>query len=169
MSRYAELFEFMRQCPTLSQLWSIGATENVDTAVILPQGASPAVQYQEQIDVLGNYEANIIPYPSVYEDYQINCFKFYDVKDDSEPKVNINVISLDEVQEVCDWVAEQNEIGNLPKITGRKVISIECNPFVPQIRYTNEQENIIAYFITVRVRYVNTIKRKSVMIDGEDS
>lgn len=168
MSRYAELFEFMRQCPTLSQLWSIGTTENVDTAVILPQGASPAVQYQEQIDVLGNYEANIIPYPSVYEDYQINCFKFYDAKDDSEPKVNINVISLDEVQEVCDWVAEQNEIGNLPNITGRKVISIECVPFVPQIRYTNEQENIIAYFITIRVRYVNTIKRKSVMIDGED-
>ena len=166
MSKYTEIFGYMRTCPSLEKLWSIGATETLDRAVILPQGASPAVQYQEQLDVLGNYEAIIEPYPSVYEDYQINCFKFYDVNDSSSPSGNINVMSLDEVQAICDWVAEQNETGNLPKITGRQVISIECNPFVPQIRYVNEQENIIAYFITVRIRYVNPTRRKTVSIDG---
>ena len=166
MSKYTEIFGYMRTCPVLNKLWSIGATENIDTAVILPQGASPVVQYQEQLDVLGNYEAIIEPYPSVYEDYQINCFKLYDVNDSSSPSGNINVMSLDEVQAICDWVTEQNETGNLPKITGRQVISIECNPFVPQIRYVNEQENIIAYFITVRIRYVNPTRRKTVSIDG---
>ena len=168
MSKYTEIFDYMQTCPSLEKLWSIGATENIDTAVILPQGASPAVQYQEQSDVLGNYEAIIEPYPSVYEDYQINCFKFYDVNDSSSPSGNINVMSLDEVQAICDWVAEQNEIGNLPNITGRQVISIECNPFVPQIRYVNERENIIAYFITVRIRYVNPTRRKTVSIDGTE-
>ena len=168
MSKYTEIFDYMRTCPSLKKLWSIGATEILDRAVILPQGASPAVQYQEQLDVLGNYEAIIEPYPSVYEDYEINCFKFYDVNDSSSPSGNINVMSLDEVQAICDWVAEQNEIGNLPNITGRQVISIECNPIVPQIRYVNERENIIAYFITVRIRYVNPTRRKTVSIDGTE-
>lgn len=166
MSKYTEIFNYMRTCPYLADLWSVAATENVDTTVILPQGASEAVQYQEKLDVLGNYEAVIVPYPSVYEDYQINCFKFYDTKDSSAPSANINVMSLDEVQQICDWVVEQNESGNLPHITGRQVISIECTPFVPQIRYVNEQENIIAYFITIRIRYVNPRRKRTVSIDG---
>jgi hypothetical protein len=169
MSKYSEIFEYMRTCPALDDLWSIGAVEAVDAAVILPQGASPSVQYQESIDVVGNYEAIIEPYPSVYEDYQINCFKFYDAKDDSSPNANINVMSLDEVQSICDWVAEQNANNNLPRITGKQVVSIECNPFVPQIRYVNEQENIIAYFITVRIRYVNPTRRKSVVFDAGEN
>lgn len=173
MSKYSEIFNYMRACPSLADLWSIGATEKADTAVILPQGASPATQYQESLDVLGNYEAVIEPYPSVYEDYQINCFKFYDVNDSSQPSANINVMSLEEVQAVCDWVYEQNENENFPTITDKNgktlnVVSVECNPFVPQIRYVNEQENIIAYFITVRIRYVNPAKRKSVVIDANE-
>ena len=171
MSKYTQIFDYMRTCPALADLWSIGAIENVDTAVILPQGTSPAVQYQERMDVCGNYEAVIEPYPSVYEDYQVNCFKFYDTKDSNSPVTNLNVMSLEDVQDVCYWVEEQNENNNFPQITDRSgnvlnVISIECNPFNPQIRYVNEQENIIAYFITIRIRYVNPTARKSVQYES---
>lgn len=166
MSKYTEIFEYMRTCPALENLWSIAAVEENGVSVILPQGASPTVQYQEKLDVLGNYQCNIEPYPSVYEDYQINCYRLYDTKEDAEPSANYNVLRLEEVQGICDWVTEQNEIGNLPHITGRQVVSIECNPFVPQIRYINDTENIIAYFITVRIRYVNPTKRKWVEYDG---
>lgn len=162
MSKITEIFDFMRTCPSLANLWSIGATEKRGVSVILPQGASPAVQYREFFDNVGDYNCEIVPYPSVYEDYQINCYQFYDTGDDSKPGDNINVMSFDEVQEICDWIAEQNEKGNLPKITGKQVVSIECNPFVPQIRGVNRQENLIAYFITVRIRYVNTMARRSV-------
>lgn len=168
MSKYTEIFEFMRKCPQLANLWSIGATEKAGVNVILPQGASPAVQYQEQFDTLGNYECEIIPYPSVYEDFQINCFRFYDSGDSSAPGDNINVMSLDEVRAVCEWVFEQNENGNLPRISSEKVVSIECNPFVPQIRAVNSQENMIAYFITVRIRYVNKAQRKSIVYECTD-
>ncbi len=168
MSKYTEIFEFMQKCPQLENLWSIGATETAGVNVILPQGASPAVMYEEKLDALGNYECDIIPYPSVYEDFQINCFRFYDSGDSSAPDGNINVMSLDEVRSVCEWVSEQNENGNLPEITGEKVVSIECNPFVPQIRAVNSQENMIAYFITVRIRYVNKAQRKSIEYDFSD-
>ena len=154
MSKYAKLFEYFRQCPELANLWSIAATEDRGVRVILPQGASPTHQYQESIDTLGDYHCDIVPYPSVYEDFQVNCYVPYDPKDDSPPFDNYNVLNLEKAESICKWVKEQNDIGNFPDID-EKIISIECNPFVPQIRYANEQEGIICYFITVRLRYVN--------------
>lgn len=151
----------MRNCPELSDLWSIGASEDIGVKVILPQGASPAMQYHENLDIADRYNCEMIPYPSVYEDYQINCYQMLDTNDRNIPDYNLNVLNFDEVQSICDWITEQNEKHNLPTITGKKVVSIECNPFIPQIRYVDTQKNIVAYFITVRIRYVNTAKRKS--------
>lgn len=167
MSKYAKIFEYFRQCPELANLWSIAATEDIGKRVILPQGASPAVQYQEFIDNIGGYNCEIVPYPSVYEDFQINCYEWYDVKDGSAPEHNENVLSLEAVQSICDWVKQQNEADNFPDI-GEKIVSIECNPFVPQIRYVNPEENTVGYFITVRLRYVNRAQRKTVEYECED-
>ncbi len=158
MSKLTEIVDYMRQCPQLANLWSIAATENDGVRVILPQGASPAVQYAEKTDVYGRYECDIVPYPSVYEDFQINCYEAYDASDGSAPAQNINVLRYDEVEKICKWVAQQSEKRNLPSITGEKVVDISCEPFVPQIRYVNTQENLAAYFITVRIRYVNPFK-----------
>lgn len=167
MSKYAKIFEYFRQCPELADLWSIAATEDIGKRVILPQGASPAVQYQEFIDNAGGYNCEIVPYPSIYEDFQINCYEWYDVKDGSAPEYNENVLSLEAVQSICDWVKEQNDNNNFPDI-GENVVSIECNPFVPQIRYVNADENTVGYFITVRLRYVNRAQRKTVEYECED-
>lgn len=167
MSKYANLVNYFRQCPQLENLWSIAATENRGVNVILPQGASTAVQFSESVDVDGVYECEIEPYLSVYEDFQINCYKWYDANDTSKPEKNVNVLSYDEVQSICDWIREQNEKNNFPDI-GEKIISIDCEPFTPQIQYVNSQEEIVAYFITVRIRYVNPRKKKVVEYDIED-
>ena len=50
MDKYAVLFNYFRQCPYLKNLMSIASESNKGNTVILPQGASPAVQYQEQFD-----------------------------------------------------------------------------------------------------------------------
>lgn len=168
MSKYSEIFNYLRKCPQLSELWSIAATEDAGVRVILPHGASPSVGYNDFIDTLGNYCCDIVPNASVYEDYQINCFEKYDSNDDTSPDINVNVLNLDEVQSICDWIKTQDELGELPEITGEKVVSVECNPCVPQIRYVNHQENIIAYFITVRIRYVNKAKRRRIEHEIED-
>lgn len=167
MSKYSDIFAYLRQCPRLSDLWSIAGSEEMGNTVILPQGASDFVQYLESEDVGAWYECEITPYLSVYEDYQINCFRYYDAADDTQPSANINVMTLDEVQEICDWVQAQNDADNFPVITGRdgkplKVISVECNPPMPQIRYVDSTKNLIAYFITFRVRYVNPREKKVV-------
>ena len=46
-NKYVEIFNYLRQCPQLSDLWSIAGTENIGNRVILPQGASPVHQYDE--------------------------------------------------------------------------------------------------------------------------
>ena len=102
-----------------------------------------------------------MPYPSVYEDFQINCYEWYDVNDDSAPTKNENVLTLEQVTSICDWIKAQNDAGMFPEIN-EKIISIECNPFVPQIRYVNPEENTVGYFITVRLSYVNRAQRKTV-------
>jgi hypothetical protein len=119
------------------------------------------------MDALGNYECEIVPYPSVYEDFQINCYEWYDVGDDSAPMKNENVLTLEQVTKICDWVAEQNGLGMFPDI-GEKDVSIECNPFVPQIRYVNPEENTVGYFITVRLRYVNRAKGRPIYYALDD-
>jgi hypothetical protein len=167
MSKYAKIFEYFRQCPQLADLWSIAATEEEGVRVILPQGASPTHQYQEFFDTAGNYNCEIVPYPSVYEDFQINCYEWYDVKDDSTPSKNENVLNLEEVTSICDWVKAQNDARNFPDI-GEKIVSISTEPFVPQIRYVNPAENTVGYFITVRLRYVNKSERKAISYEFTD-
>lgn len=165
--KYTVLFEYFRQCPYLKNLMSIAAESNKGNTVILPQGASPAVQYQEKVDTLGNYHCEPVPYPSVYEDFQINCYEWYDVNDTNPPQFNENVLTYEQVCGVCDWVKEQNYSRNFPEIN-EQIVSIECNPFVPQIRYVDPDTNTVGYFITVRLRYVNKdIYRPKLVIEYE--
>lgn len=168
MSKYSEIFNYMRKCPQLNELWSIAATEESGVNVVLPQGSSDAFQYNSKKDIYGNFECEIIPHETVFEDYQINCYRIYDAKDNSAPEGNINVIALDGVQEICDWVSEQNLSGNLPQITGKTVFAVECKPFVPQIRYVDPVSNTIAYFITVRIHYINDLPRRCLSLEVND-
>lgn len=165
MGKYAEIFNYFKKCPELQNLWCIGATEDAGVNVILPQGASIKAQYQVEPDVTGAYECEAIPYSSYYEDFQINCYRIYDSKDGTSPESNLNVLTLEEVQGICDWIEAQNEAENFPKISGKPVFAVECNPSVPQIRYVNPQDNTIAYFITVRLYFINTSGRRSYNVD----
>lgn len=167
MNEYGVLFEYFRQCSYLADMMSIAAESEIGNKVILSQGASPTGQWVEQIDMLGGYQGEFTPYPSVYEDFQINCYVYYDVNDTTLPRYNSNVLTYEEVCGVCEWIKEQNEKGNFPEI-GEKIISIECNPFVPQVRGVDPEINMLGYFVTVRLRYVNRARRRYVEYECED-
>lgn len=155
MSRIVELIEWLNDCPELTNILSIAGTEESGNRIILPQGASPLVSHNESIDVYGEYHCDITPYPSYYEDFQINCYARYDPQDESDPADNTNILNYQQVENICYWIANKNISGELPIITGKKVVSVECNPHIPQVRYVNDVEGIIAYFVTLRIRYVN--------------
>lgn len=159
MINYKKLFEYFRQCPYLKNLMSIVGENEQGNTVILPNGSSEKVYHNERIDALGIYSDDIQPYPSVYEDFQINCYEWYDVKDTNPPQYNGNVLTYEEVCGVCEWIEEQNNVNNFPNV-GEDIVSIECYPFVPQIQYVDPDNNTVGYYITVRIRYVNKAKRK---------
>lgn len=164
MSRFAEIAEYLRKCPQLADMASVAADVGMDVSVVIPNGGSGKREYSDKIDIYGNYECDIVPYPSFYEDYRIQCYKYYDTNDTSKPTGNVNVEVLDEVQAVCDWIEKQDEDGNLPEVTGRKVVSIEALPNSPELIGVNTDAvpALIAYYINIRIRYVNRSEGRSI-------
>jgi len=155
--KYNDIFKWLLQCPQLSELWQIYATMKDGANVILPFGTSERRRLTDYIDNVGGYNAEIKPTASVYEEYQINCYR--DVVADEN---DYNVLKIEDVQAICDWIIEQDESGNLPEIEGVKVVAVEPHPFNPQIRFIDPESNIIGYYFTLRVYYVNTAKARDV-------
>lgn len=157
MSKFQEIANWLSRCPQLATLWNISAEPVNGANVILPFSTSQRRNIEDFIDVTGAYNADINPIPSVYEEYQINCYREF-----AENQNDLNALSVDDVQAVCDWIIAQDEEGNLPKLTGKTVIAAEPFPFVPQIRGADPESKLIVYYITIRITYINTSQRRSI-------
>lgn len=156
---YPKLFEWFKTCPELQSLMTVAGQEDAGARVIFPLGASESRQFREWNDVNDEYRCEIVPYPSIYEEFQINCYEWYDAKDESDPHINVNVLSLEEVTRVCQWIEEQDRKQAFPDV-GENIIAIDCVPITPQIQYINAEESLVGYFITVRVRYINKRQKR---------
>lgn len=154
MIDYKNLFDYFRQCPFLANLMSIATESKIGTNVILPLSGSPTEQVEENIDVIGNRIRRITPYPTIYQDFQINCYVYYDTKDNNPPQYNSNILTYEEVCGVCDWISNHNANKIFPDI-GENVIAIECKPFTPQEQGVDSETNMMCYFITARISYIN--------------
>ena len=154
MSKQKALTEWLKQCPQLNELWNLSAYEQDGANVIIPTGTSYKRNLEESIDATGGYEGNFIPLPSIYEEYQINCYRTI-VENDNE----FNTLKFEDVEKVIDWITEQDERENFPQIN-KPVIAVECFPFIPQVRGVDPDTGLICYYITLRITYVNTSKRR---------
>lgn len=163
MSKYTEITEWLARCPQLATLWNISAEQTAGANVLLPQGASTRRTMTERTDITGAYDCDITPTSSVYEDYQINCYRQFAANANE-----YNIMNLDDVQAVCDWIIERDEALDFPAVTGRKIFAIDVLPFCPQIRGIDDDTGLIAYYITMRIYYVNSAKQRSVHIDGDE-
>lgn len=156
MSKITSLFNYMRQCPQLNNLWSIMGEAEEGAQIIFPRGSSPIYAPQNEFfDAVDGYNCTLQPYPSIFEDFQINMVQRADPNDDTYGADNVNVLSYQEVEDVCSWVLTQNAERNLPKINGLRVVSIEPTGTSPVVWSVDEGEQLIVYAITVRLRYVN--------------
>ena len=151
-------------------------------AEINPVGNYTREQYEDLINSAREMNFNVHRFPqflSIFaREYQYNKDKVGYFPEDVIEGYNIGLLgySLDfmttTTEEVFDFKGEkyqqnENKIDIFSQ-TGEKIVSIECNPFVPQIRYVNPEENTVGYFITVRLRYVNRAQRKTVEYECED-
>lgn len=158
MSKQKALTQWLKRCPILNELWNISAYEQDGANVIIPTGTSYRRRFENEImDVCGSYEADVVPMPSVYEEYQINCYRTIFENDN-----DFNTLKYEDVEKVIEWITEQDESGNFPQIENRKVIAVECFPFIPQIRGIDPDTKLICYYVTLRITYVNTAKKRAI-------
>ena len=156
MSKQKAITEWLLRCPSLQSVWNISAEEQDGANVIVPAGTSYRREISDQLNVDGSYEADIIPLASVYEEYQINCYRTVIGNDN-----DFNALKFDEVESVIEWITAQDAIENFPNID-KLIVAVECFPFIPQIRGVDPDTGLICYYITLRITYVNTIKGRSV-------
>ena len=157
MSRQQEVMQWLNECPQLAELWSISAKECDGANIIFPIGTSQRRTIRDSIDITGCYCAEITPTASVYEEYQINCYK--DVVNNDNP---FNALKLEEAENVIEWVTAQDEAMHFPQLTDKTVVEVDCVPHIPQIRGIDPDTGTVCYYITLRIRYVNTAKGRSV-------
>lgn len=158
MSKYQEIFNWLKTCPTFAdRLYFGSAEENDGDNVVLPFGTSARRNLNDYYDTQGLYCGNIIPLPSVYEEYQVQCFRYIGAEQN-----DFNIMTLDDVQAVCDWIIEQDEQGNFPEITGKRVISVEPFPFNPQAAGRDVETGLWKWYFTLRITYQNTAKGRCV-------
>ena len=155
MSKQKAIIDWLKQCPLLESLWNISATEQDGANVILPTSTSYRRNLTDRVDAAGYYEYEITPLPSVYEEYQINCYRTI-VANDNE----FNSLTFEDVEKVIEWIIEQDEIGNFPDIN-KKIVAVECFPFIPQIRGVDPDTGLICYYVTLRITYCNTAKSRT--------
>lgn len=155
---YIKVVEYLRQCPQISRLLPVAGEQSAYNDIVLPLGGSSTATIAGNIDALGSYEGEVKPSPTVYKDYQINCYRPYDAKDGNPPKFNENALTVQEIGEVFAWVAEQDNSENFPDVP-EKVVSVECTSVQPYIRAVDKTENLICYAITFRIWYVNTVRK----------
>jgi hypothetical protein len=131
--------------------------ENDGDNVVLPYSTSARRNLSDYIDTTGAYNMDIMPTASVYEEYQIQCYRMAYAEENAT-----NILTLDEVQGICDWVIEQDEQGNLPQITGKQVVAVEPFPFNPQVAGRDVDSNLWKWYFTLRITYVNTAQGRSI-------
>lgn len=156
MSKQTIITNWLKQCPVLGTLWNISAYEQDGANVIIPTGTSYRRNLVEKIGADGWYEAEYRPLPTIYEEYQINCYRTI-IEDNNE----FNALKYDEVEDIIAWITEQDENENFPNVSGN-VIGVECFPFIPQVRGVDPDTGLICYYITLRITYVNTTRKRQI-------
>lgn len=157
MSKYQAILDWLKTCPAFGErLYFAGAEENDGDNVIIPFGTSARVVLNDYWDADGYYCGSITPLPSAYEEYQVQCFRYIGAEEN-----RLNILTLDEVQYVCDWIIEQGEKGNFPEI-GKRVVSVEPFPFNPQAAGRDVETGLWKWFFTLRITYQNTAKGRCV-------
>lgn len=159
---YIKVVEYLRKCPLIKSLLPVAGEQTAYNDIVLPIGGSATASISGKFDSLGGYEGEIVPFPTVYKDYQINCYRPYDTNDNNPPKYNLNALTTEEIDEIYNWVAEQDNNQNFPDVT-ENVVSVECTSVQPYIRGVDDSENVVCYAITFRIWYVNQIRKRRSM------
>ena len=169
MSKITDLYDYFLKCPECKNLLPITGEVDRGKEIFFPRGSSPVYGItNESYDVLGNYNSVFEPYSSVYDDWQMNLYRYADPNDETQDETNINIENYEDVEKICNWILQNNTNRYLPKYNGEKVVAIVPTGTMPNIWDADETKQMITYVITIRVYFVNPNPRIEVEYECED-
>lgn len=167
MSKITDLYDYFLKCPECKNLLPITGEADRGKEIFFPRGSSPVYAVtNESYDVLGNYNSVFEPYSSVYDDWQMNLYRYADPNDETQDETNINISYYEDVEKICNWLLANNENRDLPDYNGLKIFAIIPTGTMPVIWGADTDNQQITYAITIRVYYVNPNKAIGVEFDG---
>ena len=90
MSKNQAILDWLKMCPVFaSRLSFVSAETNDGDNVVLPFGSSARRVLDDYFDVDGYYNGTIIPNASVYEEYQVQCFRYIGAEQNQRSKTGM--------------------------------------------------------------------------------
>lgn len=159
MSDFEKIYEWLKTCPELYNLWVISSMLEDKREILQPNSSANMykVNYEKYADGGKRYIFN--PTEPYYFDVDIICYKaFY--ADESQ----YNLDTQDGVQAVCDWLIEQQNNGNTPFDECYQIECLTPRPFIRGV-YENDDTNayLVDYAVTVRFYTINPAKQRIVI------
>ena len=159
MSRFEQIYWWLKNCPELANLWAVSATLQDYTKVVLLAGSDSEYNEASSEQMRGSVHFVSSPKGAVYEDYMIYAYAEYaDEQDD------FNIERINDVQAAMDWILEQTDKGNKPEIDGETVITVMRMARTPVMQGEDSENRIIRYFIPIRIYYKGKAKRVDVIV-----
>ena len=164
MNNFEQIYLWLKTCPKLYDLWVMSSLLEDKKTVVQPKTSANmyAVDHEPYQGGGGRYFFN--PTEPFYFDVDIICYRAFYVAENS-----YNLDAQNEVQEVCDWLIEQQNTGNVPALSADyECYQIECltpQPFIRSEYRSDADPNayLVDHAVTVRF-YTNNPAKKRVVV-----
>lgn len=143
---------------TFPQLEVIGTVLSDKRNILQPNAAANMYDVTVTPYVDGSRKYRFMPREPYYFDVDIICYRAV-----YEDDIDRNMRQISKVQSVCDWLIEQQNTQNLPKLEEHSCYMLECLTPMPFLRNMYQEDGdtskvIVDYAVTVRFYIENPAK-----------
>lgn len=154
MSKFEDVFNWLKNCPHLVNLWAISATVGDWQKVLFLNNTTNLYDVATIPYTDGTKRVSLKPAAAYSETYTINAYTPM-----AENADVFNISAFNETQAACDWILQQQNEGNLFDIEGKRVYAVELLTPSPMMRGTDADNHLNVYYISIRVHMENPAKR----------
>lgn len=154
MSKFEDVFNWLKTCPNLVNLWAISAEISSWQDVLFLNNTTALYEEITTDYTTDKTRVTLKPMADYSETYTINSYKPIAPNADQ-----YNIDAFNQSQQVCDWILEQQNNATLFDIDGKSVYAVELLTPSPIPRGTDGDNSLISYYISIRVHMPNPAQR----------
>lgn len=162
MNDFQNIYEWLKACPKLERLWAMSSELKDKENVLQPNSSANMYSVDTAPYADGGTRYIFKKTKPYFFDVDIICYRTFYAEYNPE-----NVATQNDVQEVCDWIVEQQNNENYPLLKNI-CFMIECltpHPFM-RGQYTQDGDTLatlVDYVITVRFYTDNPAMEKTIV------